>query len=233
MTHQPIEEGGNGDFRFRRPLNWVYRGGSRRESLVGRWADGCRLRLFIDGAFFVLFCRSLTETMSELVWGEGDWKAYGKDLETALQSQEARSCSEWGFLLRMLSGRLSPLFDRLYLYDNQLASIPDCIGHLTNLTVYDIQFGIWVQFSSLSFHSLFIDENQLTSIPDTIGQLTNLTRYDIQSLIWFQFSSFSLIGLISARTNWRHYRNLSDSWEIWLGTTFSLLFDFNSHRFLW
>ena len=34
------------------------------------------------------------ETMAELLWGEGKWKSYGKDLETALQSNEARSCAE-------------------------------------------------------------------------------------------------------------------------------------------
>ena len=51
------------------------------------------MRWFIDGVSFLLFCRSLTETMLTLHWHEGDWKPYGKDLETALQSQEARACS--------------------------------------------------------------------------------------------------------------------------------------------
>ena len=42
--------------------------------------------------------------------------------------------------LRRLSGRPSPLFDRLVLRHNQMTSLLDCIGQLTNLTVYDIQF---------------------------------------------------------------------------------------------
>ena len=60
----------------------------------GRCADGCRLRLFTNGVSFPLFCRSrsLTETMSYLDWGRGKVKEYGKDLETALQSKEARAC---------------------------------------------------------------------------------------------------------------------------------------------
>jgi hypothetical protein len=33
---------------------------------------------------------------------------------------------------------LSPLFDRLVLVNNQLSSIPDSIGQLTNLTEYGI-----------------------------------------------------------------------------------------------
>ena len=43
--------------------------------------------------YLLLFCRSLTETMSMLDWGKGKWKAYGKDLEAALQSKEARACT--------------------------------------------------------------------------------------------------------------------------------------------
>jgi hypothetical protein len=42
----------------------------------------------------VSFCRSLTVTMSYLDWREGKWRAYGKDLETALKSKEARACTE-------------------------------------------------------------------------------------------------------------------------------------------
>ena len=34
------------------------------------------------------------------------------------------------------------LFDRLYLNDNQLTSLPDSIGQLTNLTLYGIRFEI-------------------------------------------------------------------------------------------
>ena len=115
----------------------------------GQWADSCSLWWFTDDVFVLLFCRSLTETMSELNCSAGKWKAYGKDLEMALQSQEARSCSEWGFLLRRLSGHLSPLFDRLYLSNNQLSLVPDSIGQLTNLTEYVIQFVISFQFSSI------------------------------------------------------------------------------------
>jgi hypothetical protein len=32
--------------------------------------------------------------MSFLDWSEGKWKPHGKDLETALQSKEARACRE-------------------------------------------------------------------------------------------------------------------------------------------
>ena len=41
-----------------------------------------------------LFCSSVPETMTTLYWNKGKWKPYGKDLEKALQSQKARSCSE-------------------------------------------------------------------------------------------------------------------------------------------
>ena len=37
--------------------------------------------------------KSLTETMSELNWREGKWESFGKDLETALESQEAQACT--------------------------------------------------------------------------------------------------------------------------------------------
>ena len=47
--------------------------------------------------------------------------------------------------------RHSSLFDRLYLNSNQLTSIPDCIGQLTNLTGYGIRFDI---FNFDSQHSL-------------------------------------------------------------------------------
>ena len=94
-----------------------------------------------------LFVSALALNMSTLDWRQGKWRPYGNDLETALQSQEARACSEWEFLLRRLSRRLSPLFDRLWLGSNQLTSLPNCVGQLTNLTLYGIQFVIWFQFS--------------------------------------------------------------------------------------
>jgi hypothetical protein len=47
------------------------------------------LRWFTDG---VSFLRSLDlSLMSKLDWEAGKWKPHGKDLEMALQSQEARS----------------------------------------------------------------------------------------------------------------------------------------------
>ena len=104
----------------------------------GRWADGCSLRWFTDVVSFLLFCRSLTETMSTLDWSEGNWKAYGKDLETVLQSQEARSCTQWGFCWEGSLNVSHPLFDRLDLSHNQLSIVPDCICQLPNLTEYDI-----------------------------------------------------------------------------------------------
>ena len=187
--------------------------------------------LLTVSSVFVLFCRSLTETMSWLDWGEGRWKPYGKDLETALQSKKARSCSAWGFLLRRLSGRLSSLFHRLNLYDNQLTSLPDCLGQLTNLTKYDIRFDIWFQFSSLSLIGF-------------ISTRTSWARYRTVSATWrtwpcttfilsFDFNSYrSLLVSLSAATSWLQYRTVLASSRTWPGTTLNLKLNFNSHSFL-
>ena len=37
------------------------------------------------------------------------------------------------------------LFDRLYLSNHQLTTLPDCIGQLTSLTLYGIRFVICMQ----------------------------------------------------------------------------------------
>ena len=50
------------------------------------------MHLLIVSLFFVF--SSLTGNMSKLNWSEGKWKPFGKDLETALQSQEAQACTE-------------------------------------------------------------------------------------------------------------------------------------------
>ena len=54
------------------------------------------LQFETDVVLFVLFCRSFTEPMSVTVleWSQGCWKAYAKDLETALQSEDARACKQ-------------------------------------------------------------------------------------------------------------------------------------------
>ena len=53
--------------------------------------------------------------------------------------------------IHQLTSILIPLFDRLHLDNNQLISLPDSIGQLTNLTVYVARFNnVWLQFSSLS-----------------------------------------------------------------------------------
>ena len=43
------------------------------------------------------------------------------------------------FFVEQFSGRLSSLFDRFDLDENQLSSLPDCIGRLTKLTRYGIR----------------------------------------------------------------------------------------------
>ena len=60
---------------------------------------------------------------------------------------------------------------RLPLRNNQLTSLPNSFGQLTNLTEYDIHFDIWLQFSSLS------------SI-GSIFPITYWNRCRIQSAIW-------------------------------------------------
>src|SRR3972149_6770781 len=62
---------------------------------------------------------------------------------------------------------------------NQLTSLPDSIGQLTNLRLVYVDNN---QLTSLpdsigqltNLQKLFVDNNQLTSLPDSIGQLTNL-----------------------------------------------------------
>ena len=48
---------------------------------------------FAEPCFFSSLASSLSENMSELDWEEGEWVSYGKDLETALQSEEAQACT--------------------------------------------------------------------------------------------------------------------------------------------
>ena len=97
MHHQPIEEGReNGHFFGFFP--------ARSDLRLERWVEtrvvacGDELRVAVCDRFLTISLLSsfldLAETMSTLYWSEGKWKKYGKDLETALQSQEARACSE-------------------------------------------------------------------------------------------------------------------------------------------
>ena len=71
----------------------------------------------------------------EPLWeGSGD----GAAITRGLVVRSVRICDENALC------SLTPLnlFDRLYLNDNYLTALPDCIGQLTNLTEYVIQFGI-------------------------------------------------------------------------------------------
>jgi Leucine-rich repeat (LRR) protein len=49
----------------------------------------------------------------------------------------------------------------LSIFNNQLTSLPERIGQLSNLA------------------SLYVHDNQLTSLPDSLGQLTNLETLDV------------------------------------------------------
>ena len=77
-----------------------------------------------------------------LNWAYGHWETAGKDLETALQSQEARACSGVRVLVEKAFWTLSPLLHSLWLNDNQLSSLPDSIGQLTNLATYGVRLVI-------------------------------------------------------------------------------------------
>lgn len=86
---------------------------------------------------------------------------------------------------KVLALRLSPLFDRLSLTKNQLTSIPDSIGSLTDLKWFAIRSLICPLASILIalFDRLNLEQNQLTSLPDCIGFLTNLIQYGICCVI--------------------------------------------------
>jgi internalin A len=56
-------------------------------------------------------------------------------------------------------GQLSNL-TRLDLDNNEITSIPESLGQLSNLTV------------------LYLNNNEITSIPESLGQLSNLTWLD-------------------------------------------------------
>ena len=89
--------------------------------------------------------KNLKVMLSEHVWldwDHGRWKPYGKDLETALQSKKVQAFTTRGSLIKRLSRRLLPLSAVLSLTCNQLTTLPDCIGQLTNLTKYGIQLSL-------------------------------------------------------------------------------------------
>ena len=160
-----------------------------------------------------------------LEWGhvEAVWKGSGDGFAVA----EGPGVQRVRILLRRLSRRLSPLFDRLVLGGSQLNSIPDCIGRLPNLIVYGI-FKICYLSSILSTlpDSLLLSQNQLTSIPDSIGLLSNLTVYDIRFVVWFWCSSLSSIDSVSKAISWAPFRTLLASWPTWPSMAFPLTFDF-------
>ena len=67
----------------------------------------------------------------------------------------------------------------LYLYNNQLTSLPESIGNLSSLEDLYLSFN---QLTSLpesigslnSLERLWLDYNQLTSLPESIGSLSSL-----------------------------------------------------------
>ena len=236
MNYQPIEEGGdNGNPHFGASY-LLFESREVGQGACGWFGAMSEQLEFVMACWqwrFPPLCRSLTETMSTLDWSDGKWKPYGKDLETALQSQEARACAMWGFLLRRLFGRLSPLFSIGFgstktswpLYRTALAcwstwlcrifdlsfdfnSHPSLfigfISATTSWAPYQTLLGSWPTWHSTTFDlscdfnskvlfdRLYLNGNQLTSLPDSIGQLTNLTAYDIQFLILFENSHCSL-----------------------------------------
>ena len=73
----------------------------------------------------------------------------------------------------------------LYLSSNQLTSLPEWIGNLTNLTRLDLHSN---QLTSLpeslgnltNLTELYLSENQLISLPESLGNLTNLTKLDLR-----------------------------------------------------
>ena len=139
-----------------------------------RDADGSCLRCFSDDVSFLSSSRrSLTGTLSRLDWRQGKWELYAKDLEMALQSEEARACSERGFFFLEGSRRLSPLFESLWLNNNSLHPHRTASGRGTAFSIY---------FSLLSDR---LYGNQLSSVLDCIGQLTNLTMYNIDLIFIF------------------------------------------------
>ena len=90
--------------------------------------------------------------------------------------------------LCQLTQLTSLAFDGNYGYSNDMSTLPDCIGQLTNLTelgVYNSHYKPLpsdalcriTSLTKLSFGSV----SNLARLPDCIGQLTNLTELDISN----------------------------------------------------
>ena len=72
---------------------------------------------------------------------------------------------------------VSSFFDRLWLGNNHLSFVPDCIGQLTNLTRYDIRFVQYLISILISlFDRLALNDNDLKLLPHSMGNLKKLKK---------------------------------------------------------
>ena len=141
-----------------------------------------------------------------------------------LNGQELRT-GQLCKILNALTDNQQNALTELYLYNNQLTSLPNSFGRLTTLTGLSLGnnqlTSLPDSFGSLSsLTNLYLHNNQLTALPDSFGRLTALTEL---SLSENQLASLpDSLGRLTALTELHLYENQLTSLPDWFGNLSAL-----------